>query len=285
MEKYSHSHTASKPLSLQAFTLIELSIVLVIIGLIVGGIVAGTSLIKAAALRSTVGQHESFTIALHTFKNKYGDYPGDIPPARSVAFGLHSFTGVNAGTNPVLGRAYGNGNGFIEGPGCMYEGLMFWRQLSDSGLIPGNYGSVGNAAILSTTGNAIGAVTPIALSVPAAPIKGQYWMSTSIFTEFNDFSKIGPYNYLILHGLTFLATSACSGANTITPLELYTMDQKADDGLPNKGKIQNTIGAAIWAATPTSGRCTTGGSSWSDTAAVYNTSFGDIPACTGFFVW
>lgn len=71
-----------------AFTLIELSVVLVVIGLIVGGVLVGQDLIKAAAIRATVTQVEQFNTAANTFFGKYGYLPGDMPnpPAGELGF-------------------------------------------------------------------------------------------------------------------------------------------------------------------------------------------------------
>ena len=55
----------------QGFTLLELSIVLVVIGLIVGGTVVGKDLIRASELNSIITQQNKIQIALNTFKLKY----------------------------------------------------------------------------------------------------------------------------------------------------------------------------------------------------------------------
>ena len=72
----------------RGFTLIEMASVLVIIGLIVGGILVGQSLIKAAEVRSEVTQMEKFQTAVNTFRDKYGYLPGDIPVGPAAQFGF-----------------------------------------------------------------------------------------------------------------------------------------------------------------------------------------------------
>ena len=62
----------------QGFTLLELSIVLVVIGLIVGGTVVGKDLIRASELNSIITQQNKIQIALNTFKLKYNVIPGDM---------------------------------------------------------------------------------------------------------------------------------------------------------------------------------------------------------------
>jgi prepilin-type N-terminal cleavage/methylation domain-containing protein len=61
----------------KGFTLIELSIVLVIIGLIVGGVLVGQDLIKAAKIRSQINQFNEYEIAYSTFQLKYNCIAGD----------------------------------------------------------------------------------------------------------------------------------------------------------------------------------------------------------------
>lgn len=67
-----------------AFSLVELSIVLVILGLLVGGVVAGQSLIRAAELRSVSTDYQRFLTATLTFRDKYFALPGDFTMASRV---------------------------------------------------------------------------------------------------------------------------------------------------------------------------------------------------------
>ena len=71
------NHVTKKQGKNKGFTLIELSIVLVIIGLIVGGVLVGQDLIKAAEIRATVSQVEGYNSAVNTFRLKYNGLPGD----------------------------------------------------------------------------------------------------------------------------------------------------------------------------------------------------------------
>src|ERR1700710_2201298 len=89
----------------QGFTLIELSIVLVIIGLIVGGVLVGQDLIKAAATRAQISQIEKYNQAVNTFKTKYNGIPGDLQASLAAQFG---FT-VGAGCVGTQAERDGNG--------------------------------------------------------------------------------------------------------------------------------------------------------------------------------
>lgn len=78
-----------------AFSLVELSIVLVILGLLTGGILAGQNLIRAAELRSVTTQLQQYQTALQTFRNKYFALPGDMTKATDFwtsAFGTNCVT-------------------------------------------------------------------------------------------------------------------------------------------------------------------------------------------------
>jgi len=90
LDMESIQYTNTKPQ--QGFTLIELSIVLVIIGLIVGGILVGQDLIKGAEIRATVAQVEKYNSAVNTFRTKFNAMPGDIPQAAAATFGLFQLT-------------------------------------------------------------------------------------------------------------------------------------------------------------------------------------------------
>ena len=94
------------------FTLIELSIVLVIIGLIVGGVIVGQALIKASEVRAQVSQIEQINSSVNTFKLKYNCLPGDC--ASATAF-------FNATTQPEE-VTNGNGDGIICGA-WKYDGI------------------------------------------------------------------------------------------------------------------------------------------------------------------
>lgn len=103
---------------LRGFTLVELSIVLVVIGLLVGGILAGQSLLETATSYKYVKELQSFKISydgfIHTFKEKPGDF------SRRVE---------------MLGAsANGNGNGLIEWyhqtPG-IDEAAFYWQDIKN----------------------------------------------------------------------------------------------------------------------------------------------------------
>lgn len=61
-----------KPSPYRAFTLVELSIVLVIIGLLVGGVLAGTSMLKQSELQTVISDYTKYSTAIAQFTQQYG---------------------------------------------------------------------------------------------------------------------------------------------------------------------------------------------------------------------
>src|SRR5688572_21710023 len=92
----------------RGFTLIELSIVLVIIGLLVGGVLVGRDLIKAAEIQKVISQAEQYKTVFYTFKNKYNCIPGDCRNATTF-FGTPTGIGCSDVITPVTdGTCNGN---------------------------------------------------------------------------------------------------------------------------------------------------------------------------------
>ena len=104
------------------FTLIELSIVLVIIGLIIGGVLGGQELIRQAELQSITADFSRYSAALNTFRTKYDALAGDMKNASAYW--------------PVAYNGDGDGHfGSFNGG----DGPKMWQQLSLSGIVAGNY--------------------------------------------------------------------------------------------------------------------------------------------------
>ncbi len=111
----------------QGFTLIEIAIVLVIIGLLLGGILKGQELITSARVRSLISQQDGIKAAFYGFQDRYRALPGDYSAAAANI--QMTTTGANAN---------GNGNGRIDGA-APDETILVWEHLSKSGFINGNY--------------------------------------------------------------------------------------------------------------------------------------------------
>src|SRR5437016_11965015 len=133
------------------FTLIEMSIVLVIIGLIIGGVLVGRDMIKQAELRKLMSEKDKIVSAVHAFHAKYNCLPGDCPNATQL-FGVAAGDGTGNDTacysaldaGGATGTCNGDGNDLIEYCGafadnCARELALVWQHLSLAGLISGTY--------------------------------------------------------------------------------------------------------------------------------------------------
>jgi prepilin-type N-terminal cleavage/methylation domain-containing protein len=240
----------------KGFTLIELAIVLVIIGLIVAGVLVGQDLIRAAEVRAAVGQYEKFNTAINTFRTKYNGMPGDLLAVQAASVEMPARTGV---------VGHGDGNGLLEGcsAGAMVAGcetLLVWTDLTRANVIDGIY---------STATDALTAVTSAELSQYFPPAKlgnGNYWTV---------FSASG-FNYYQLGGISSTdASGDYTLVYTITPIEAYNIDGKLDDGSPNTGVVRAKGQTAAlndvptW-ADPATTQCITDGADATDPVAIYN---------------
>jgi prepilin-type N-terminal cleavage/methylation domain-containing protein len=248
------------------FTLLELTIVLVIVGLLAGGIFVGKDLIRAAEIRFSLRDIGKYNTALNAFELKYGGLPGDVPPQKIKGSGLFELT--------IEG--YGDGNGLVGGDSCSPEGLVFWRHLGEAQLISGQYGMVGNNAIDPATGSVTGLVTDFGLSFPRAKFTGTY--VTAQVIDHPDLYP-DPTNVFILGGVIELAPGYCTlNFGTMTPINSYQIDAKLDDGRPTTGTVKS-IGAFTMNSLPD--YCLINATSTSDVNATYNTlgENGNIFSC------
>jgi prepilin-type N-terminal cleavage/methylation domain-containing protein len=135
-----HRHNAQ---SSHGFSLVELSIVLVILGLLVGGILSGKSLIRASELRTVYTQAHGFATAASAFRDKYFYIPGDMPNATQF-WGSAGGTGSDAPcfntVSTTAATCNGNGNGAIDDvAAAKYESYRAWQQMANASLIQGSY--------------------------------------------------------------------------------------------------------------------------------------------------
>jgi prepilin-type N-terminal cleavage/methylation domain-containing protein len=229
----------------QAFSLVELSIVLVILGLLVGGVLSGQSLIRAAELRAVSSEYSRYVSATQTFRDKYFALPGDMPNAETF-WGLQNASDCANKDSTTIATCNGDGNGTIDdcsGLACMrsFEPFRFWQHLANASLIEGRYTGAGNAA--SQYGTILGQNAPrskltnagwIPFPVAKIPSGGSFYTSPFPVTSQNALQLGGVYD----------ANSYLSNG-VIRPEEAWNIDTKMDDGLPGLGKVTTALNTAI----------------------------------------
>lgn len=124
----------------KGFTLIELAIVLVIIGLLLGGVLKGQELINSAKVKNMANDFKNTQIVLYGYQDKFKALPGDDAVVAS-----HVTGGTLATTPGTVGNAQIEGQWNSETP--TDESYLFWQHVRLSGLAPGST-TVGNAAYI-----------------------------------------------------------------------------------------------------------------------------------------
>ena len=232
------------------FTLIEIAIVCVIIGIIVGGIVVGNDLIKSAGARKVVAQYTQFETATKAFEEKYQTTPGDITTQEATQIGFAPTTRGSTDADTVK-----HGNGWIESGGGAdlkhsgivsltsktqfqlginlgYESLLYWQDLATANLIDGSFRS-----LTSDDTSAVN-ITPANVDkfLPASKMgSGAHWSIIG--------SGVLRRNFYVLHAVSNTSAHAAS----LSPTEAFRLDSKIDDGRPASGAVMfsNPAGGAI----------------------------------------
>lgn len=214
--------------SVEGFSLVELSIVLVILGLLTGGILGGQSLIHAAELRSIGEEYSAWQTATNTFKQKYFAVPGDFKTATDF-WTARSDCGGSGGTSTATCNGNGDGNILTAG-----EGNLFWQHLSNAGLVAGEFaGTVSSGTDMFKRGT----------EVPSAKSGGVWIVLPGM--EFSG-GNLPGYTYALGSGEAVSVIADCPSAtgimcdvhSSLSPEDAWNIDTKLDDGKPGTGSVQ-----------------------------------------------
>lgn len=215
----------------RAFSLVELSLVLVVVGLLIGGVLTGRTMIRASELRSIPAQQNAMLIAIRTFKEKYNYLPGDMPNATSYWGLAGGANGLSVGCRTTASTDQktcdGDGNGQIRAPLATDPGpeqIRIFQHLVNAGLFEGKFTGAYDAGGSSS------------LNSPNGKVPNTGW---AIFS-FNDQSGSaaffdGVYGNTMYIGLYDPANPPDIGF--LKPEEMWNIDTKVDDGKPGTGKL------------------------------------------------
>lgn len=208
----------------RAFSLIELSVVLAVLGLLAGAVVAGRSVIEAATLRGIARDGENYAKAVGLFKQKYNALPGDFAGAVALwGSDPHGcprpYNASNINDKPN-GTCDGDGNGHIQFSNSeeLYRG---WQHMKNAAMI--------DAQVAGGVG--LGGNAQIGYNVPESPKRnGAYSLAHKVVTyNLNHRNEV-----MILFGA---AAGALTNNGAITPGQAQNIDQKNDDGNPSTGNV------------------------------------------------
>lgn len=187
----------------KGFTLVELSIVLVIIGLLIGGILVGQSLIDSAKINAQIRQLKQYDIAISLFKNKYKKLPGDA----SIGIGCA-----------------GDEDGNVYASNLTGEHECMWHQLSQSKMINEIYIYSGTPNFSHGQGKnfPLAAISDKAGILTVGDLNSNIWHLLGV----NE-NGIDSHNQNFGHSTGDMMTSA----------QALSLDTKLDDGLPSSGDV------------------------------------------------
>lgn len=137
------------------FTLVEIAIVLVIIGLLLGGVLKGQEMIENAKIKNVVNDLKGVSAAYYSYLDRYKAIPGDDAAAST------RFTGaVNGGGNGAITGVYAA----VAAPALAAESNNFWQHTRMAGFLSG----VATATVALPATNAVGGVLGVQSQVSAA---------------------------------------------------------------------------------------------------------------------
>lgn len=234
------------------FTLVEMALVIAIIGLVVGGIVAGQTMVHQAELRDVYARAHKYMVAAQGFQDKYGAMPGDF---------------INA-SGYWSGAVNGNGDGVITMTGSANtagENFQFWNHMALAGLIEGIY--TGNSGPNGGRDSRPGTNVPKGkIATSGYGLENEGVISGGTNTWFWD----SNLTIEMVFGGVIPTGNEPSDGPVLTPEEAYAIDSKFDDGRPGYGSIITYRPAGLWSNCVTSN---------TQTVAAYNLSYALGAAC------
>lgn len=207
----------------KGFTLVELAVVMIIVGLLIGGILKGQEMIANAQITATVAQVKGIDAATSTFRDQYDSFPGDMANASTRL--------PNCTANPCNN---GNGNARLDvAVGAIAaianESGYYFNHMRTTDLLTGFDGS---------------ATAAFGQAFPIAEAGGGYmigYVSTAVAPTGFTAAEFRPGHYLVLTGQV---AAVANGTGILTPSQAARIDRKIDDGRSNAGSVLSETTAA-----------------------------------------
>lgn len=226
--------TATSQPSSRAFTIVEVSVVVVIIAVIMAGILLGTDLMHNARVVKTLSQVDGLNKAVAAFRDKYHELPGDMPNAISF-WGAESVCNATPFTrNPHKETCNGSGNSHVgdiltDAGATTYEIFRAWQHLANSGMVEGAYsGTRGSSSVSHAMPR---------VNIHEGPIEGSGYTFYYLYSPAGDASHWpAKYGHVILFGKENPGT--LNNGAVLTPQESFSLDTKIDDGHPARGTVR-----------------------------------------------
>ncbi len=204
-----------------AFSLIELSIVLIVIGLLVAGVTGGASLIKSSELRSVMSEARGYSVAVSGFFSQFNALPGDF----NADLGKDSSVTLTITSDNQINYCKSCSSTSTDWTGS--DSTVAWFQLDKAGAID----------FSGTLSSASQTQTPLT-NFPSSKVKSAGWVF--------DYNESTSQNVVILTGSLVGASGtklspakdADFATAAITASDALSIDTKIDDGKPASGKVR-----------------------------------------------
>lgn len=209
----------------EGFSLVELSIVLVILGLLIAGVVAGSTLVRNAELRAVTTEFNSIRTNINAFKTTYDYLPGDMKNA-------HEFWAATNCSGTTDDDMDGDFNGRIEFDDALTnnESYMAWCHLRLANLASGAFDGVPTDQSAPIVGT----------DMPSSKTQGGgYMLGYGVHGMANA-------NVLVLGAFAGVSVdNTLTLGRVLTPRDARNIDAKIDDGLPTSGIVRGFDGSDV----------------------------------------
>lgn len=203
------------------FTLVELAIVMMIIGLLIGGVLKGQEMVENARVDALIKQTQSYQAAVVSFMDMYSAIPGDMVTATTRVPNCTAATFCRNGDgNSLIGYTGGTVNNLANVMGDN-ENTQFWKQLALADLISG-------------VNSGANPITPAwGETNPASKYQGGF----VVFFLNQTASWTG--HWYRMQSQTFGQQNEQQGTYPISPFRMSQIDRKLDDGIPQTGYVRS----------------------------------------------
>ncbi|MGV8934078.1 MAG: prepilin-type N-terminal cleavage/methylation domain-containing protein [Gallionellaceae bacterium] len=222
------------------FTLIEIAIVLVIIGLLLGGVLKGQELINSAKVKNMATDFRNIPVYIYGYQDKFRSLPGDDPTIGTANTHLTGATQCTGAPTIVLGKC-NVANGVIDGNWnditAASESFVFWQHIRLAGLAAGSTNTALGAAYLpvNSAGGMIGLQSGTSCTAASATCTGAL-------------TPITDSTVTAIRGAYIICSAGILGKFA------KQLDIQMDDGITNSGSmmagIATAAGTPMTAATP-----------------------------------
>lgn len=197
------------------FTLVELAIALMVIGLLIGGVLKGQELIESARMTQTIRDLESYNTATMIFQNTYNSLPGDIKKPQRIPNCTSTYCLMAGDGNKKVGDYSDWGN----------ENKTYWLHLAQAGMLSG----IDQNATWSSPEDMDTTV------FPETKLGGHTYIYNVNVNQGNSTYPQGVKGNYYYLGEYSTSSSVMEGAFTIATLS--RLDEKLDDGKPRSGDV------------------------------------------------